>query len=250
MPFARYMLAADVCKEALALQGLPVPQAISTNTNDVTSRQMWAQLRTQGRRLCKPTRTHHWQVLKREWKIDTVPGQVLYDFPEDMEGLLDATAWNKSSRLPMIGPASSSQWQQLAVRNLGGSTISIVYRSIGDKLELQTSPSTAQQLTIMYSSRAWVRLESSTPANPVYADAPTTDGDIVLLDPEMMVAAVQYGFMTAKGFDTTAIAAMLEKMIEAAIDTDEDAPALALAPSGEYPMLTPQFNLPDTGYGV
>lgn len=170
-------------------------------------------------------------------------GKSAYDFPDDLGALLDSTAWNTTTDLPMIGPANDAQWQQLKVRSLG-STISIVYRSAGDQLVLQSVPTAVQQLSILYSSRAWVKTTDNT-----YADAPVSDGDTVLLDPEMMVAAVQYGFMGAKGFDTTAISGMLDKMIEAAIDSDEDAPTLSLSPSGAYPLLTQGFNLPDTGYG-
>jgi hypothetical protein len=245
------MLAGDICKEALALQGLPVPVAIAANNNDATARQVWAQLRNQGRRFCKPTATHRWQVLKREWVLDTVPGTTRYAFPLDFDSFNDLTAWNKSSRLPMLGPATDAQWQTLKVRSLGSSTISMVYRVAGDKLELYNSPSDAQQLTIIYNSRAWVQLESSPdPANPVYADAPVADGDLVLFDPEMMVAAVQYGFMTAKGFDTSEIGALVDRLLEAAIDSDSDAPVLGVAGSEGYPLLSTHFNVPDTGYGA
>lgn len=249
MAYARRMLAGDICKEALALQGLPVPNAIATNTNDASSRQMWAQLRSQGRRLAKPVRTHRWQVLSRTWNLTTVPGQNRYDLPADCGGFEDLTAWNKTSRLPMLGPATNPQWQTLVARALGSSTFSVVYRTIEDKLELYSTPTEAQELMIDYTSRGWVRLVASTPANPIYADAPNEDGDTVMLDPEMMVAAVQMGFMQAKGFDTTAIAGMLDKLIEAAIDTDIDAPILSAVRTNGYPLLSTQFNTPDTGYG-
>ena len=250
MAFARRMLAGDICKEALGLQGLPVPTAIAANTNDVTSRQIWTVLRSQGRRLVKPTRTHRWQALTREWQLATVPGQTRYDFPADFDSLHDLTAWNKDSRLPMLGPASSPQWQSVKVRDLGGTTFSITYRTVEDQLEIDFSPSVSQTLTLVYNSRAWVKLASSAPGAPVYADAPEGDGDIVMLDPEMMVAAVQYGFMSAKGFDTTHIAAMVDRLIESAINADTDAPVLSAAHSAEHPLLSAEFNVPDTGYGA
>lgn len=246
MPYARRMPAGDICKEALALQGLPVPNSIATNTTNVTARQVWVQLRTQGRRLAKPMHTHRWQVLSRTWEFDTVPGQTLYNLPGDFLGFEDMTAWNTTSRLPLIGPANGPQWQTMNARGLGSTTISITYRTVQDKLELYGAPSSAQHLSIMYTSRGWVDL-IGTPG--VFADAPTEDGDIVMLDPEMMVAAVQYGFMVAKGFDTSEIAAQLAKLIEVAIDIDVDAPILSAAASSTYPLLTTQFNVPDTGLG-
>lgn len=249
MAYARRMLAGDICREVCALQGLPVPTAVASNGNDVTARQMWAQLRTQGRRLCKPQRTHRWRTLVREWVLVTQPAKTLYDLPADWDSFEDLTGWNFSSRMPMMGPASDVQWQCLKARSMG-STIGVIYRHIGDQIEIYGAPASAQQLHITYSSRAWVRQANSPdPSNPLYADAPTQDGDTVMLDPEMMVAAVQYGFMGAKGFDTTTIAGTLDKLIEAAIDADTDAPVLNAATSDAYPYVNVFFNLPDSGYG-
>lgn len=233
------------------MQGLPVPSAIAANTNDATSRQIWGLLRLVGRRLCKPTNTHRWQVLTRLWELDTTPTETLYVLPEDFDSFEDLTGWNYTSRLPMLGPATDPQWQTLKARNLGSSTISVVYRNTGGKFEIYNTFPDPQALRINYTSRAWVALTSSPdPLNPVYADAPTEDGDMVLFDPELMVTAVQLAFMTAKGFDTTSIATVYQKMLEAAICADSDAPVLQTVIADTYPLLTTQFNVPDTGYGV
>lgn len=248
---ARRMSAGDICKEALGLQGLPVPVAVVTNTTDPSSKQMWTLLRTVGRRMCKPQRTHRWQVLTREWVLPTVPGKTLYDLPADHDGFLDSTAWNYTSRLPMLGPANDTQWQCLKARSLGASTISIVYRTAGGKFQLYNSPSDSQELHIAYTSRNWVLpAKQSDPSNPTYADAPVEDGDLVLFDPEMMVAALQHAFMTAKGFDTASMSVTLDGLIEAAINMDSDAPVLSVVASDGFPLISPQMNLPDTGYGV
>lgn len=250
MAFTRRMMAGDICKEALALQGLPVPTTIATNANDASARQIWASLRTQGRRLCKPIKTHRWQVLTRTWALTTEPGKTKYLLPLDHDAFHDSTAWNNTSRLPMIGPASGPQWACLKARSLGGTTLSVVYRIAEDMLELYHDYSDPQQLAIDYNSRGWVRLASSTRENPVYADAPVEDGDMVLFDPEMMVAALQYSFQTAKGFDTTAISQLLDRLIEAAIDNDTDAPILSMTGGGGESLLSMQNNVPDTGYGL
>jgi hypothetical protein len=242
-------MAGDICKEALALQGLPVPNSIATNTNDATSRQVWAQLRNQGRRFCKPVKTHRWQVLTRTWNLTTVPGQTLYLLPPDHDSFNDITAWNRTAAMPLSGPATGPQWACLKARSAGAATISVAYRTVENKFQLASDYSSPQQLAIEYTSRGWVRQVNSSYDNPIYADAPTEDGDMVLFDPEMMVAAVQYGFMSAKGFDTTAISALLDKLIEAAIDTDSDAPVLQVVNTDAIPLLGVQ-NVPDSGYGL
>jgi hypothetical protein len=55
--------------------------------------------------------------------------------------------------------------------------------------------------------------------------------------------------MTAKGFDTTAAQAEYNELEEQAINADTDAPVLQVARSDTYPLISTQFNVPDTGYG-
>lgn len=247
--FAKQASAAVIVMDACGLLGLPVPALVAGNPSDVTARQMWALLRTVGRRLCKPTNGHRWQVLTRLWALPTVPGTTLYALPEDWDSFIDTTAWNTTSRLPLIGPAAGPQWQALKARAIGPSTLSIVYRTVGGRFELYESPSTPQALTIEYTSRGWVRESGSTPEAPVYTDAPADDGDIVLFDPELTTALLQRAFMEAKGFDTNAISGTCERLMEAAISADQDAPVLSVDGTGVFPLLNPYLNLPDTGYG-
>ena len=237
MGYARRMTAGSICREALALQGLPVPQAVASNTNDVTCRQIWAQLRTVGRRMCKPQRTHRWQALTRDWTLTTVKDQTQYALPPDHDAFIDQTAWNFTSMFPLLGPATAAQWQSLQAQSLGA-TINVVYRIAGDKFELANKPPSGQQLHIQYTSRSWVvPVSQSDPTAIVYADAPVEDGDLVMLDPELMVCAVQHAFMQAKGFDTTAISADLDRLLEQAIDIDSDAPVLSMVAHDRSPMV-------------
>jgi hypothetical protein len=134
----------------------------------------------------------------------------------------------------------------LQARNLGGNTIAVVYRMRGGKLELFFSPSASENLKLSYTSRAWVR-DASDPL--VFRDYVKNDADVVLFDPELMEAALKLRFLIAKGFDTNAAQSEYDDALEAAQNADSDAPVLSPTPY-EYPLLSPAFNLPDTGYGV
>ena len=247
--FAKQMTAGAIVQEVCALMGLPVPATVFDAVDNVTATQMWALLRNAGRRLCKPTSTYRWSVLTRDFVIPTVAGQTKYPLPADWDSFIDLTGWNFSSRLPMLGPASNPQWQTLKARAIGPTTLSVVYRTQAGVFELYNSPSTVQQLHINYTSRCWVRDVNSTPAVPIYTDAPAADGDVVLFDPELMVAMLQQAFMTAKGFDTSAISETVRVQLEAAINADSDAPVLNASGADSYPLISTQYNLPDTGYG-
>lgn len=248
--FNKLMQALQIVQEVAGVLGLPVPTIGVTNPSDITTRQMIALLRNVGRKLCKPTNGHRWQCLTRTWALATVPAQTLYALPDDWDSFQDATGWNTSSRLPMLGPADNSQWQCLKARAIGPTTLSVVYRTIGNQFELYNSPSSPQALSIVYTSRAWVQ-DENTPTPPItYKDAPTKDGDIILFDAELVQAGVKLAFLTAKGFDTTAASGEYNELLEAAMNADQDAPILSCTPASQYPLISVPFSVPDTGYGL
>lgn len=244
--FTKHPTALDVVQTVQGLMGLPVSIAAVTNSTDETAQQLLRLLTWSGRRLCKPTSTYRWSTLLRTFTLLTNPVDTIYDLPSDWDSFEDLTGWNFTSRLPMLGPATDPQWQCLKARNLGSSTISVIYRVRGDKFEIYNTFSTVQDLRIDYSSRAWVQ-DAADPL--VYRDYILNDDDILLLDNELLTAKCKLAFMTAKGFDTTAAQSEYNEIEEAAICADADAPVLQVARSDTYPLISTQFNVPDTGYG-
>lgn len=244
--FNKHATALDIIQNALGQLALPVPTAVVSNTSDETAQQMVRLLTWCGRRLLKPTATYRWQHLLKTWQLSTVVGQTTYALPSDWDSFVDLTGWNFTSRLPMLGPATDPQWQCLKARNLGSSTISVIYRSRAGRFEIYNSFSTAQDLRIDYSSRAWVVKADGV----TYQDFIDADDQVVLYDAELITAKLKLAFLTAKGFDTTAAQAEYNELEEQAICADTDAPVLQVARSDTYPLISTQFNVPDTGYGA
>jgi hypothetical protein len=235
----------DVCGQL----GLPVPGLVSGAPTDVTAQQMLALLNFCGRRLIKPTNGNRWQVLSRTWNFPTVPGQTLYDMPADWDSFIDVTAWNDSSRLPMLGPALDMQWACLKARNLGPTTLSIVYRTRGGKFELYFSPSQPQTLRIDYTSRAWV--QGTDPVlGAVLKDTMTEDADLCLYDAELITAYLKLRFLIEKGFDTTVALGDFQAALDQAQNADQDGSMLSTGGYPGFPLINTAYNLPDTGYGV
>jgi hypothetical protein len=245
--FSKYATALELVQNVLGQLALPVPLAAVSGIGDETAQQMLRLLTWSGRKLLKPQRTCRWQHLLRTWQLTTLPAQTLYDLPDDWDSFEDLTGWNFTSRLPMLGPATDPQWQCLKARNLGSSTISVIYRTRGGQFEIYNAFSDPQDLRIDYSSRAWVQDAAVMGEYRDYIDA---DDDRVLFDAELMTALLKLQFLTAKGFDTTAAQAEYDELLEAAIGTDTDAPVLRVSRSDTYPLISTAFNAPDTGYGA
>jgi hypothetical protein len=200
-----------------------------------------------GRRLVKPTSTYRWSTLMRTFVLITNPLETVYPLPDDWDSFEDLTGWNFTSRLPMLGPATNPQWACLKARNLGSSTISVIYRVQQNKFEIYNTFSDPQDLRIDYSSRAWVQDASAMPVE--YRDFILKDDDIILYDNELITAKLKLAFLGAKGFDTTSAQGEYNEIEEAAICADSDAPVLQVSRSDTYPLISTQFNVPDTGYG-
>lgn len=242
----KFPTAADLIQSVLGQFALTVPTAVVGSVGDATATQMVYLLNMAGRKLCKPTASHRWTSLLKTWQLATVPATTLYDLPDDWDSFEDLTGWNFSSRLPMLGPATDPQWQCLKARNLGSSTISVIYRTRGLKFEIYNAFSDPQDLRIDYSSRSWVYA----PGTDTYKDAVTLDDDVLLFDRELLTAALRLEFLTAKGFDTSAALQDYVRLEEAAICADAESPVLTMNVSDQYPLISTQFNVPDTGYGA
>lgn len=246
MVMAKYPTAGDVIKTVLGQFGLTVPVTVVGSVGDASATQLVYLLTWAGKKLIKPTASHRWSTLLKTWALATVPGQTLYDLPDDWDSFEDLTGWNFTSRLPMLGPASDPQWQCLKARNLGSSTISVVYRTRGKQLEIYNSFSTAQDLRIDYSSRSFVYH----PGTLTYSEVITADDDQLLFDQELLTAALRLEWLAAKGFDTSAAQADYMRLEESAICSDAESPVLTVNINDTYPLITTQFNVPDTGYGA
>lgn len=237
----------DIIQNALGQMGLPVPGAAYSDGSNLTAQQCIRLLQSRGRRLIKPTGTNRWQVLHKTWSCPTSPGVTTYTLPDDWDSFEDLTGWNFTSRLPMLGPATDPQWNCLKARNLGSSTISVIYRVRGGVFEIYNAFSTSQDLRIDYSSRGWIMKNGSPPTYQDFIDA---DDNVCLYDAELLTAALKLDFLGAKGFDTTVAQADYDELLEQALNADQDAPVLQMALADTYPLISTSFNAPDTGYGT
>jgi hypothetical protein len=237
--FNRTQTGLDILKAVCGRLGLPQP----ASTNDTaTSTQLWYLLTECGRKLMQDYR---WQALSATWELTTTPPDTEYPLPQDFNGFLDSSAWNTTSRLPML-IADDAQWATLVARNLGISTISIVYRTRGNTLELYEPPSVAQSLILDYGSRGWVQANGD-PAT--LKDWMELADDQCRLDPELVTSYLKLRFLEEKGFDTFVATRDFNIALETAKNRDSDAPILTPGVAGGTPLINVFNNLPDTGLG-
>lgn len=238
--FQRRLTVQDCVTRALGSFGLAEPASV-TGSTDGNVRQMLTLLNDVGQELI---RSGEWQFLTRDHTI-TATGAGQYALPNDFDRYISDAQWNFTTRLPALGSASTQVWQQLNARQLGGTTLAVVFRINNDMVQLYADPGGNQQLVLPYVSRGWVRAADGSTVRDNCQD----DGDTILYPSELIREALVLRWMVKKGLDTTLQSAQVDAMLESALTKDEPAASVSIVPGGSIPLIGP-LNLPITGYGA
>lgn len=187
-----------------------------------------------------------WPQFVKECTITTAGSASSYALPADFHEMLDQTGWNRSTRLPMIGPVSGQETQCLKawMNNL---LINVAFRLEGGLIVFPVVPGNGATLVFEYVSSYWVQTASSSSPD---TDSITSQTDIVLYDPGMMVVGTKLLWSEAKGFDTSVLRERFEAKVEHAIGKAYGGRMLTLGGSGlNADRLLDLNNVPVTGLG-
>jgi hypothetical protein len=199
--------------------------------------------------------SYMWKFLEREFTVTTVVGQATYDLPEDFNGFISDSSWNRTTRLPVIGGLEEFEWQMLKARLVAGTTFTALYRITSQpvptatqgQIEFYDTPQSAQTIVLPYRSTYWV-YSSASVAPGLSSVIGATVQDTPLFDGGLMVAGLNLAWCVAKGLDDKVARARYERVLAAAKSNDVSGRTLSLAGGGDYPYLG-VLNLPDTSYG-
>ena len=188
---------------------------------------------------------HEWAHLIQEFTITTANGATFYALPADFDRAVDDSEWNRSTRLPMIGPLRGQEVQYIKAR-LSGVLVQVAYRIQGNTITFPTAPANAQTLAAEYVSNYWVwGATASAPST----NSVTANGDIVLYDAELVIAALRLAYLETKGFDTSQAQRKYEDKLQAAIGKNVGSRILNMGGIGiNADHLIDAQNLPITGY--
>jgi hypothetical protein len=234
--------AATILSDAAIDLGL-VSSAIANPyaSTDPNILQLCSLLKRGGRALM---RAHPWTQLQTAYTFPTVNGTASYALPTDFNRILDGTAWNRSSQLPMHGPLNAQQWEAEKAR----ATVSTgrqFFRIFGNLFYIHATPSSAETVAYEYISRYWVDTGGGTTPD---AESPTTAADSLFLDPDLLVADLKLRFLRAKGFDASAAQLDYEAAWATATGADSAAPVIDMAGGSGFRYLDGS-NLPDSNFG-
>ena len=194
---------------------------------------------------------YDWQELVKSYDLtitaDTA-GQKEKSFalPEDFYDWIDQTNWNSTTQLPSIGPVSAQFWQQLLVRT-SLPTLSFYWQVRDNKLYVLAPPTSSQTMKFFYLSAAWVRDQDD---STLYKNRATKNGDVILLDAQMVTLYTRVKWLEMKGLDSSAAMRDFQVAFENRKGTERGAPVLSLARDFRVPYIHPLINTPETSYGA
>lgn len=182
---------------------------------------------------------YDWQPLQIRTSIPCDGVSESYSLPADYERMLNATAFNQSTRFPITGPLTPTEWEW-AKNNTAVGTPYVRYRIYGNKFYILPVGTTAT-LNLEYVSSYCV-LDASTQTPK--ADF-TQDSDICMFDHRPMVYGIKLKWKESIGEDTTATLTDYKRALEASKGSDEPGRRLSLVgnQTGFVPITT--ANIPD-----
>ena len=190
---------------------------------------------------------HDWTQFVKECTITTAGNATSYALPADFHEMMDQTGWNRSMRLPIVGPLTGQEAQYLKAR-LGNVIINLAFRIEGNLMVFPIAPANGQTVVFEYISAYWVQTAASSTGPD--AGAATSATDTVLYDPDLMVAGLKLAFLENKGFDTVQAEKRFASKLEHCIGKNTGARILSMGGSG---LTADRFldtgNLPPVGFG-
>lgn len=202
--------------------------------NDPQIVQLLALVNRLGRDISKQ---YEWQRLNKEFSVTTVQGTPTYALPSDWLYQINQTEWDRTSRWPLIGPATTQEWQiyKSAIISEGPN---LRFRIANSFLEVDP-PTGGLDLSFFYVSRNWID-----GADGLGYDKFQADGDRAVFDDSLMVTGLKAQWKASKGLDGTFDAAEFRTMLDTIKAQDKGAQKLSL---GGFPrnILLTQWNISD-----
>ena len=166
-------------------------------SEDRNFKQLVTLLNTSGRDLLL---MRYWQDFTEEATINVVnPGDTGdYDFPSDYDRIVPDTMWDYSEDNPVLGPATSKQWQELVADTVQLQEY-LVFRIQRSQIRIfPQPPSDGKEIRYEYIRNTWVESASGDLANSCVANADTPQ-----FEGTVMKKFLKLKWYSSKGFDTT-----------------------------------------------
>lgn len=175
--------------------GVTVPSSV-LGTTDTQVLQLLRLLEEEGDDLRK---RGPWQGIIKEatWTTTAAEdqGAVTTVAASGFEYIKKDTFWDRTTKLPIVGPLSDEEWQARQALAITGPRYS--WRIRGGKMLINPVPEAAHTFAFEYASKYWILGVDGT----TYKQYFTLDTDTILLPEDLVLMGVRWRWKKEKGFD-------------------------------------------------
>lgn len=202
---------------------IPVPQTVMGGTTDSQVLQMLRLLEEEGNDLASRA---PWQAITLEFTHTSVAsedqGAIDSLMSNGFRYIKNETFWDRTNRLPIIGPLSEQQWQKMKAYATTGPRFH--YRIRGGRLLINPTPTAGYIFAGEYVSKHWILGADTT----TYKQYFTLDTDTVLLPEELLIAGLRWRWKKEKGLEYAEDFRTYELQVKDALGRDGGKPTLSM----------------------
>lgn len=222
---------------------VPVPTNVMGSISDTQILQLVQLLEEEGTDLA---RRGAWQGITFEasWSTSAAEdqGTVVSKATNGFNYIKNGTFWDRTTKLPVLGPLSESEWA--ALKGLGTTGSRYAYRIRGGKILVNPVPTASLTWAFEYASKNWILGADGT----TYKSAFTLDTDTVLLPEDLLVQGLRWRWKREKGLDYSEDMRTYEMQVTDAMARDGGKRTLSM--SGRGHTLRPGIFVPERNWSL
>jgi len=227
----------DACNEI----GIAEPATVIGNTN-VQIKQLLALSNREGQSLAaRPN--NGWEALRFETTFTTLAAEsqgAIETMASGYRYIVNRTIWNRTKRVPVIGPIDSEDWQMLKASPAAGPFDQ--YKLQQGEILFNPVPAAGETCAFEYVTKQWCESSGGTGREKWAADS-----DVGRLNESLLTLGLIWRWKKAKVLDYAEDFAEYERQVTDALCRDGTKPILNAA--GGLNNFRPGIFVPQTGYG-
>jgi hypothetical protein len=232
-----------VIQYACGRLNIPVPTAAMGTITDPQVLQLIRLLEEEGTDL---SRRGPWQAITFEATHTTIAsedqGAMATIASNGFRDIRNDTFWDRTNKLPIIGPLSDQEWQTR--KGLTTTGPRYVYRIRGGKLLVNPTPTAGYSWAFEYMSQHWILGVDGT----TYKSYFTLDTDTILLPETLILMGLRWRWKKEKGREYAEDFATYEMQVKDALGRDGGKPVLSM--SDDMRSRQPGVFVPDRSWAL
>lgn len=221
---------------------VPVPATVLGNTDPLVI-QMLRLLEEEGTDLSK---RGDWQGITFEATHTSTAaadqGTVVSIATNGFRYIKNGTFWDRTNKLPILGPLSDAEWQQIQAVTTAGPRYR--YRIRGGKLLISPTPTAGYTFAFEYVSKNWILGADGT----TYKQYATLDTDTILLPEDLVLMGLRWRWLREKGLEYSELFETYEAQVKQ--DLGRDGGKKKLSMDGSVRDARPGIFIPDQSWSL